>query len=280
MRGEKDRSEGEPGLTHESEDKLKAFFREFAGAATSLLLLDYDGTLAPFRVDRFQASPWAGVRNLLNLIQNQKKTRIDVVSGRPAAEIVRLLDLNTPPTVWGLHGAERLHPDGRRELEPTADRARTHLDALRARLRQDAFGGLFEEKPNAAVVHWRGAAPHKANEIERRTRELFEPLAEIDGLQLLEFECGVELRAGRDKGGAVKAILHELTAEKFATNVSGIPAAYLGDDITDESAFAAMKGRGLSVLVRRQWRKTTADVWLKPPEELRRFLGMWLEATA
>jgi hypothetical protein len=40
-----------------------------------------------------------------------------------------------------------------------------------------------------------------------------------------------------------------------------------------------MKGRGLSVLVRREWRKTHADVWLKPPEELRRFLGMWREAT-
>ena len=35
------------------------------------MLLDYDGTLAPFRVDRFQALPWAGVRDLLNQIQNQ-----------------------------------------------------------------------------------------------------------------------------------------------------------------------------------------------------------------
>jgi trehalose-6-phosphatase len=108
------------GLTHdkggETQEKLKGFFRRFSGAAASLLLLDYDGTLAPFRVDRFKAQPWAGVRELLNQIQNQKKTKMVVISGRPASEIVPLLGLDTPPEVWGLHGAERLYPDGRREL--------------------------------------------------------------------------------------------------------------------------------------------------------------------
>ncbi len=255
---------------------MNGFFRGFAGAASSLLLVDYDGTLAPFRVDRFKAAPWAGVRELLSLIQDQKKTRLEVISGRPAHEVMRLLDMKTPPGVWGLHGAERLHPDGRREFEPIAHPTRAHLEAVSARLRSDAFGGLFEEKPNAAVVHWRGAAPRKAREIEKRARELFEPLAQRDGLQLLEFECGLELRAGRDKGGAVKAILDELDANGAAK----VPAAYLGDDITDEAAFAAMKGRGLSVLVRRERRKTNADVWLRPPRELRAFLCRWLEAAS
>lgn len=261
-------------MTRETEIKLHEFFRGFAGAATSLLLLDYDGTLAPFRVDRFKAAPWSGVRELLNQIQNQKKTRIEVISGRPGAEIVSLLNLETPPTVWGLHGAERLYPDGRRELEFPAPAVRAKLDALSAKLRGDAFGGLFEEKPNAAVMHWRGVAPPKARAIEERTRELFEPLAENDGLQLLEFECGLELRAGRDKGGAVKAILEEVGAGGAAK----IPAAYLGDDLTDETAFAAMKGPGLSALVRRERRRTQAEIWLRPPEELRAFLRMWIEA--
>jgi trehalose 6-phosphate phosphatase len=268
--------EGEHRLTHDAEIKLQTFFRGFAGAARSLLLLDYDGTLAPFRVDRFKAAPWAGVRELLNHIQSQEKNRIEVISGRPGAEILRLLDLESPPTVWGLHGAERLYLGGRRELEPAAEAVRAKLDAVCAKLRGDAFGGLFEEKPNAAVVHWRGIAPRKARAIEKRTRELFEPLAETGGLQLLEFECGLELRAGRDKGGAVKAILEELEV----SGPANFPAAYLGDDLTDEAAFAAMKGRGLSVLVRRERRQTQADVWLKPPEELRKFLRLWLKAAS
>jgi trehalose 6-phosphate phosphatase len=258
-------------LTDRSEEELKEFFRGFSRAAGALLLLDYDGTLAPFRVDRFQATPWAGVRALLDEIQGQQKTRMVVITGRPAGEIAPLLGLKRAPEIWGLHGAERLYPDGRRELETMTPEARASLDEVTARLRRDAGGGLFEEKPNAAVMHWRGVAPRRAREIEGRTRALFEPLAQCDGLRLLEFECGLELRAGRDKGGAVQAILAEADGE----DASKIPAAYLGDDLTDETAFAAMKGRGLSVLVRRAWRTTQADVWLKPPEELRRFLERW-----
>ena len=260
-------------LAEGAAEKLKEFFAGFSDAATALLLLDYDGTLAPFHVDRFQARPWPGVRALLNLIQNQKKTRMVVISGRPAEEIVPLLALDTPPEVWGLHGAERLYPDGRRELETFAPQVRAKLDEVCALLHRDSFGGLFEEKPNAAVMHWRGVAPEKAKEIEGRTRDLFEPLTQMKGLMLLKFECGLELRAGRDKGEAVKAILDESCA-----GASYCSTAFLGDDFTDEAAFAALKGRGLSVLVRPEWRETLADVWLKPPEELKDFLGRWLVA--
>lgn len=261
-------------MTQEAEEKLKEFFAEFAGAAGTLLMLDYDGTLAPFRTDRFKAKPWGRVRELLQQIQDQGKTHIVFISGRPAGEIAPLLALRTPPEVWGLHGVERLYPDGHRELEKIAPNVEAKLEELKEQLRRDAFGGLLEEKPNAAVMHWRGVGVHKGREIERRTRELFEPAAEIDGLRLLKFEAGLELRAGRDKGGAVSAILAETDLDGAATT----PAAYLGDDFTDEAAFVALKGRGLSGLVRREWRETEADVWLKPPGDLRAFLASWHSA--
>jgi len=50
-------------------------------------------------------------------------------------------------------------------------------------------------------MHWRGHARHTQALIEKRTRALFAPLAELNGLTLLEFEAGLELRAGRDKAG-------------------------------------------------------------------------------
>ena len=258
-------------MTPEVEEKLDRFFGGFAEGANPLLLLDYDGTLAPFRMDRFKAHPWAGVRERLNRIQRQKKTRMAAISGRPATEVAALLALETPIEVWGLHGAERLYPDGRRELEKIPEDAHAKLDELRRRLKQDSLGGLFEDKPNAAVMHWRGAPPEEAGEIERRTRALFEPLARIEGLALLKFEAGLELRAGRDKGGAVKAVLQEAGA--------GEPVAFLGDDLTDEAAFRVVNnaiGSHLSVLMRREQRETEADVWLRPPGELRKFLDRWI----
>jgi trehalose-phosphatase len=265
-------------LTPESAQKLDAFFKTFARNVHPVLLLDYDGTLSAFRVNRFEARPFAGVRELLERIQRQGRTRMAVITGRPAQEIGPMLGLEQPPEVWGLHGAERLYPDGRRELEAASGAAQQKLDELRERLHQDSMGGRFEDKPNAAVMHWRGVPPHKARAIETRTRQLFEPLAEMDGLGLLEFEAGLELRVGRDKGGAVEAIVAEaIQAEAGAA----APVAYLGDDLTDESAFRAVNaldGAHLSVLMRHSWRETAAEVWLRPPDELRTFLTDWSRA--
>jgi len=263
----------ENALCREKEAILDAFFGTFARAAQFLLLLDYDGTLAPFRVDRYRARPYPGVAKLLKCIQEQGRTRMVVVTGRPAGEVPPLLGLVPAPEVWGLHGVERLHADGRREFDVPSPQTRARLEAVSAKLRRDAFGGLLEEKPNAVVMHWRGVPKEKALLVEKQARALFEPLAQLDGLGLLEFEAGLELRAGRGKGDAVNAILGEMDGRRPA------PAAYLGDDLTDEAAFRAIKGRGLGVLVRRELRETCADVWLRPPQEVRNFLKRWLQAT-
>lgn len=266
-------------MTPEAAEKLDIFFAAFSRGEPPLLLLDYDGTLAPFRVDRFKARPWAGVRELLAEIQRQQRTCITVISGRPAGEVAQLLELAPAPEIWGLHGAERLHADGRRELEQLSPETQSRLDELREQLRRDSFGGLFEDKANAVVMHWRGASERKAAEIEERTRALFEPLAKADGLMLLKFAAGLELRAGRDKGAAVHAILKESSG----AGPLKAPVTFLGDDITDESAFLAVNGLAgphFTALVRREIRETAADVWLRPPRELLQFLKRWLVAAS
>ena len=89
-------------------------------------------------------------------------------------------------------------------------------------------------------------------------------------MQVSPFDGGVELRAGRNKGDAVRLILQSTAANA--------PVAYLGDDETDEDAFQALEGRGLGILVRSQLRRSAARVWLRPPGELRRFLAAWLRS--
>ena len=81
-------------------------------------------------------------------------------------------------------------------------------------------------------------------------RAVWEPLARESELQLLPFDGGIELRApGCNKQHAVKAVLSETTADSTV--------AYLGDDLTDEDAFVAVKPRGLAVLVRNRIRPRT-----------------------
>jgi trehalose 6-phosphate phosphatase len=265
-------------MLNETLSRLDQFFAGFTAGRVPLLLLDYDGTLAPFRVDRSKAKPYKGVREILGRIQAEKRTRIVVITGRPAREISPLLRgfppvVEHPVEVWGLHGAERLHPDGRREMDEPSPETRKTLDQLREYLRHNNLGGEFEDKPNAAVMHWRGASARIAKFIEQRTREMFEPLAARPGLTLLEFESGLELRAGRNKGDAVRALAAEMP--------EGTPITYLGDDYTDEAAFRAINettGPHLSVLVKSTKRETEADVWLRPPSELRVFLKRWWKA--
>ncbi len=115
------------------------------------------------------------------------------------------------------------------KLRPPTQR---RLDELREYLRHNNLGGEFEDKPNAAVMHWRGASPRTAKFIEMRTRELFEPISRLEGLMLLEFEGGLELRVGRDKGAAIRTLVGEMPP--------GTPVAYVGDDLTDEAAFIAL----------------------------------------
>jgi trehalose 6-phosphate phosphatase len=254
-------------------EKLEDFFCSLHGAQAPLLLLDYDGTLADFRINRYEARPWAGVRELLGVIQRDNRTRLTIITGRPAGEINPMLTLPEPVEVWGLHGAERLFADGRHEMQEAPPEASDKLDELREQLRRDAFGGLVEDKPNAVVMHWRGHTPRQAKHIEQKTRALFEPAAQVSGLSLLDFEAGVELRVGRDKGGAVDAIVEQAESDT--------PVVYVGDDLTDESAFCAvnrLRNPHLSVLMRRSWRDTAAEVWLQPPDGLRWFLREWEKA--
>ena len=47
---------------------------------------------------------------------------------------------------------------------------------------------------------------------------------------------------------------------------------YVGDDITDEDAFRALKGRGIGVLVGTEARETAANYTLRDTDETQQFL--------
>jgi len=261
-------------LMSERPGEVSEFLRSVAAASESMLLLDFDGTLAPFRVDPSTVRPWAGVRELLEGIQSTERTRIAIVTGRPAIEVSRLIELPIPLEIWGLHGAERLFPDGQIDEDELLPQQREALAEARdnihaTRLMLDL---RVEEKRNSVAFHWRGKSAHSICSAQKRTTDLLSPFSQVAGMQLMHFDGGIELRAGRNKGDAVRLMMKELGSDA--------PVAYLGDDTTDEDAFRAVSGldgetRGLGVLVRREWRPTAARVWLRPPQELRSFFAAW-----
>lgn len=83
---------------------LDSFFARLAAAPRRALLLDYDGTLAPFKTKRQQAAPYPGVPELLAAVRDAGRTRVVVISGRSVADLGRLLGLDALPELWGSHG--------------------------------------------------------------------------------------------------------------------------------------------------------------------------------
>jgi trehalose 6-phosphate phosphatase len=247
--------------------KFTDFFRRLSRASKRALLLDYDGTLAPFTPNRDSAGPYAGVPALLDGIRGLTKTRIVLVSGRRAFEVASLLGLKHVE-IWGCHGLSRWHADGTYDLPALDEQVLARISQAIELLRKDGLSDLLELKPGAVAVHWRGHEM-QANRIARIVESVWSDLRSRKRLELMKFDGGMEIRVvSRNKGDAVRTILAEMG--------HGATMAYLGDDQTDEDAFAALQGHGLSVLVQQRYRPTIADVWVRPPEGVIAFLTDWL----
>jgi trehalose 6-phosphate phosphatase len=232
------------------------------------LLLDYDGTLAPFRVERDKAVPYFGVRKILEKIIATGGCRVVVISGRSVEDLLLLLGLQLTPEIWGAHGRERLHADGSYKIVPVGAKADKALKEVFDWVRASGLESYCELKPGCIAFHVRGLPPEKAEEILTQVRSASSPSEQWHGLGLHSFDGGLEFRAaGCHKGHAVETIFQESGSDTVA--------AYLGDDRTDEDAFRAIKSRGLGVLVRSELRTTEADLWIKPPGELLQFLSEW-----
>ncbi|WP_236953229.1 trehalose-phosphatase [Immundisolibacter cernigliae] len=252
---------------------LESFWSALVAAPRAVLLLDYDGTLAPFHIDPAQARPYPGVEPLLNRIGRLPNDRLVIVSGRWLQDLRPLLTLDFEPEMWGCHGRERRLSDGRHSLVPLSEaavQALTEADSWAATV--CALGGRVERKPGSLAFHWRGLAPGQQRSLQLDLEGRFAALTQAREVVWHDFDGGIELRAaGCDKGQVVSHVLAELDAGSAGC------VAYLGDDHTDEDAFRALQGRGLRVLVRPKWHTTAADVWLRPPDGLREFLGRWAD---
>lgn len=246
-----------------------AFWQEAVAAPRRLLALDYDGTLAPFRIDPGQARPLPAARIALERVLGGA-TAVVVLSGRPPADVARLLG-SPPLVVVGEHGWTVRLADGgevRHPIPPDRVEILDRVEGLSARLAP----GRLERKRASVVVHTRGLAPTLAADVERRALELFAQLAG-DSLAVRPIDGGLELRVrGRDKGVAL--------AELVAASGPGTFVAAVGDDDTDEDAFrAAARAGGWGVRVGAP-RPTAARAALASPQEVARFLEIWAERVA
>ena len=233
-----------------------------------VLFLDYDGTLTPIvaRPDLAILAP--SVRNILTALAD--RWPVAIVSGRDRADVQRLVGVDNL-IYAGSHGFDIQGPDF--SLEHGASFL-VDLDSVEQELRQalaSICGALLERKRYSLAVHVRGLAPNAAMAVEGVVEAALSRRARLrKGTGKMVFE--LLPRLDWNKGKAVLYILETL----YPCGTGALPIC-IGDDRTDEDAFAALSGRGVGILVSESPRKTAANYTLRNPDEVSRFLRRLLD---
>ena len=203
------------------------------------LFLDIDGTLIDLAAKPDKVIVPPTLIHDLSALYLRLGGALALVSGRRIAEIDHLFAPLLLPAS-GVHGSEfRPEPNGavRHFAPPLPDGLRTRAAEIVALFP----GALFEDKGVAIAVHWR-LCPESGPAIKAAIADMMQgaPVS----LVMLNGHCVLEIKAGSvDKGIAVARFL-ETTA--FAKR----RPMFIGDDVTDQAAFAAVRrlgGRALSV---------------------------------
>jgi trehalose 6-phosphate phosphatase len=226
------------------------------------LFLDLDGTVIDIAETPQGVRVSPDLPGVLAAVAARLDGALAVISGRPIADIDRLLD-PCRFAAAGVHGAEL-------RFAPCADVQRvvaTFPKELAARIARLAEipGVIVENKAAAVAVHYRNAPDGSGAAIEVALAELMrEPDGE--GLTLLSGKCVHEVKPARlGKDTALAALM---AVAPFA----GRRPVVVGDDVTDEAAFrVAPDYGGFGVAVGRM--RPFACALLAGPADVRAWLG-------
>jgi trehalose-phosphatase len=277
---------------HVSEE-VDLLARALGAAAEVYLFLDYGGTLVPDGQDG-EVYPEDGVRAKLEQLGNEDSFSVFVLSGRTVDELDGLLSVDNIGLI-GQRGFEirRSYSETEYPVDPELRRSLINHLELSAHRALDTFSGVSIVNRGFALKIVLGS------ELDRRTcreasRIFLRLVRELDvhgRLETLFGNCSVEARiAGWHKGNAVRHILR-------GADVEDSLAIYIGDDVTDEDAFEAVRQwasddvpaapwmitgdpeeeeeppHALTILVTGHPRPTRASLFVRGPNEVYEFLS-------
>lgn len=236
-------------------------------AKSVALFLDYDGTLTPI-VDRpEQARLSEEMRAAIRALT--RHATVAVVSGRDLQDVRALVALDGL-FYAGSHGFDIAGPEGReqafeeaREFLPVLDRAEKELHARLDGIR----GALLERKRFSIAIHYREVAEGLVSGLEARIDEVLSHhprLRKTAGKRIFDLQPKIDWH----KGKAVQWLLGALGLDR-----ADVLTCYIGDDVTDENAFAALQERGIGIVVRDGSRPTKAAYALEHPDDVKAFLN-------
>jgi trehalose 6-phosphate phosphatase len=226
------------------------------------VLLDIDGTILDIAPTPGGVIVPPSLRQTLTRLSRETEGALALVSGRSLGDIDLLFAPLRLAAIGG-HGAElRPSPHGKLEAEH-AQPLNGDLKERLAEISTGAPGVLVEDKGYSFAVHYR-LAPEQEGRVKRAVAAIKadwpkEPIEVLPGKAVVEIKL-----VGFHKGAAIRELMQH---KPFA----GRRPIFIGDDVTDESAFAVMPefdGIGFSV-----GRKVPGTAYcFSAPSEVRRWL--------
>ena len=224
-------------------DTLAQMLREYAAADRRLLLLDYDGTLAPFTNDPQEAAPDADLLHVLAELAADPRNRVVIISGRDHLTLQRWLGHLSisfiaehgvwlrearPDAEWTLFQA--MNNEWKRQIRPVLEQYVNRTT-----------GSFIEEKEYSLVWHYRRVDAQLGQERARELKSHLTFLGANNDLQILDGNKVIEVKtSGINKGTA---------AARWIANYHPDFIFAIGDDRTDEDTFRAMPPTAYSVKV-------------------------------
>jgi len=211
------------------------------------VFFDFDGTLSDIVDDPDAARPVAGATEALGKLA--ARCPVAVLSGRDLADVTNRLGV---PGIWyaGSHGFELTAPDGTHHQNDAAAAAIPVLEEAAGQLRGRLGvipGVVVEHKRFGVAVHYRNAERDRVGEVLAAVRGA----GRRDALRVTTGREVIELRPDLDwdKGKTLRWVIEHL----HDAGSGSLTPVYLGDDITDEDAFDAVRAGdvvGVPILVR------------------------------
>jgi trehalose 6-phosphate synthase/phosphatase len=228
-----------------------------------LLILDYDGTLAPFTSYPEAAKPTQKLLQILRSLATDSRNELLLATGRDRATLNQWFK-GVPMGLAGEHGAWIKEWNGDWKIQQTLPLDwKPKLMPILEMFADRVPGAFVEEKEFSLVWHYRTADPKQGSAAARELADYLVVFTASIDLQVLRGNKAIEIRkAGVNKGSAVQQWL--------AKNDFDFILA-IGDDLTDEDMFAVLPPWAYSFRVGTN--RTHARFRLQSPAEVLQFLA-------
>lgn len=200
---------------------------------------DYDGVLVPLQNNPYTSYLSKKVRDKLELLSSSPN-KVALVSGRDLKTIKRLTKIKSRKiTLVGTHGLEieNLKYKSKKVYTTRHEPELKRIKNVLFRISRNIANGFMENKPYSFTYHIRDSDYRNLIKKLRLALKKFLRSQKLDKkIKILEGKKMVEVMPEKvSKGVAVQKIINEYPGYLYV---------YFGDDITDISAFKAVKRYG------------------------------------